>query len=93
MAAGRGRGQIAPGPQAPRGLVTLNASRSGGLIKYTSISSQSLFLDPENFLLASLAGGLTILPAGLVTAKTVEMGSATTKFFEDYYFEIFKKQT
>ena len=24
------RGQIAPGPQAPRGLITLNASRSGG---------------------------------------------------------------
>ena len=27
------RGQIAPGPQAPRGLITPNASRSGSLVK------------------------------------------------------------
>ena len=27
-----GREQIAPGPQGPRGLITLNASRSGDLI-------------------------------------------------------------
>ena len=29
-AGGQGGGQIAPGPQAPRGLITPNASRSGG---------------------------------------------------------------
>ena len=28
-----GQGQIAPGPQAPRGLITPNASRSVGLHK------------------------------------------------------------
>ena len=30
---GQGGGQIARGPRAPRGLITSNASRSGGLIK------------------------------------------------------------
>ena len=32
-AAERGQGQIAPGPQGPKGLIIPNASKSRGLIK------------------------------------------------------------
>ena len=45
-AAEGGRGQIALGPQAPRVLLTPNTSKSGGLIKETSITFLKLISRP-----------------------------------------------
>ena len=54
----RRQGQIFPGYQDLRGTITPNASRSVGLVKWTSINFVMLMLGPENFLFVSLVGGL-----------------------------------